>query len=154
METARLTGFSLTQTLKSTERRWCARRGRNLAKHVNIFSSPLPSTFAPAIALHSPRKRSDRLHHNVQHQGIPTKIPDSSARYCVRCCWQNTDDTVPQCHEEIHPKTGRKEQNEQESKVQLRKLGSNFFQLQVFALCAEGEVEEAGGRSPWGTTSS
>lgn len=148
METARLTGSSLTQMLKSTERRWRARRGRNLAKHVNIFSSPLPSTFAPAFALRSLRKRSDLLHNNVRHQGIPTKNPDSSACYCVRCCRQNTDDTVPQHHEEIHPKTGRKEQNERESKVQLRKLGSDFFQLQVFALCAEGEVEEAGGQSP------
>lgn len=59
------------------------------------FSSHSPSTFAPAVVLRSRWKRSDLLHHDVWRQGIPTKSPDSSARYHVRCHWQNTDDTVP-----------------------------------------------------------
>lgn len=59
------------------------------------FSSPSPSTFAPTITLCSRWKRSDLLHHDAQHQGIPTKNPDSSACYYVCCHWQNTDDTVP-----------------------------------------------------------
>lgn len=152
METVRLTGSSLTQTLTSTERWQHAKARQKFGQTREHFSSPC--TFAPAIVPRSHRRRSDLLHHDVWSQGIPTKNPDFSACYYVCCCWQNTDDTVPQCHEKIHPKTGRKEQNERESKVQLRKLGSDFFQLQVFALCAEGEVEEAGGWSLRGTSCS
>lgn len=111
--------------------------------NVNFFPPPRPLAL---LSLRVPRqKRPDLLQHHVPSQGIPAKNPDSSACYYVRHCRQNADDPVPQCHEKIHPQTGRKEQNEHESEVQLRKLGPDIFQLPVFALCAEGEVEEAGG---------
>lgn len=110
----------------------------NVFPPLHLLPLPLPCTVVPSQAARA-------LHHNVGHQDIPTENPDSSAGDSVCCCGQNTDDTVPQCCEKIHPKDGRKEQDEPESKVQLRKLGPDFFQLQVFAVCAEGEVEEAGG---------
>lgn len=93
-------------------------KARQKIKHANVFPPlhplplPLPCTVLPSRAARP-------LHHDVGHQDIPTENPDSSAGYSVCCCWQNTDGTVPQHHEKIHPKDGRKEQNEPESKVQL-----------------------------------